>query len=255
MENKVYKALKVEGGILKSVLAGNPLSTSSIGDYIGVIYKEGEISYAPIGQKGLAVFGSLEEAKYWLGINLKSGDTGVIYEATGLGNEGAALLLGRKVYSTRPLELTALEKAQAIFGGEIVTVTETSLKFERTKRQYRLYRKNPGEVGSIWHLYEGTRGRVAMYHSLHYMKMFVTNDAYVEPRPKPKFKVGDRVKVSIWSASEEIKVIDEIFWTGGKHIGCCEHPHRWLYKIGGTNFREKYLTLAPPEPVWRCLVA
>lgn len=117
MENKVYKVVRKQNGELVSVWAG----TQSYKVYKPVTYKEGQISYAPEGQGGLAVFGDLKDAKTFLIHSVHSNlgqNIGEIHEATALGTKGypisggwgdsnctyPAILLGKKVYpeATRP---------------------------------------------------------------------------------------------------------------------------------------------------------
>ena len=116
---KVYKVVRVDNGELKSVYAGN-CTTNILRDFRGntqgVIYKEGQISYAPRGQKGLFVFMSLKEAKAFA---IESREMGIleIYEAIPLGEEQIragfdtsalypALILDKKVWSEdEPLDV------------------------------------------------------------------------------------------------------------------------------------------------------
>lgn len=111
---KVYKVMRIdpEDGKLKSVYAGNP--KHCLIQYPTVIYKEGEIAYAPRGQLGLSAFGTYEGAKYFCKTN-KVEDVMVIHEAVPLGKRGGglwdcddsdctypALLIGKEVWRSEP---------------------------------------------------------------------------------------------------------------------------------------------------------
>ena len=109
----VYKVVRVDNGVLKSVYAGHYTGIHFVEDLQGVTYKEGQITYAPQGQKGLAVWDTLEQAILFSESNSTQGKQAV-YEATGLGNrdiglqadEGAstypAILLGKEVWREEP---------------------------------------------------------------------------------------------------------------------------------------------------------
>ena len=108
----VYKALMEENGELRSTIAGRGLGVAQ--DKPKLTYKEGEITYAPEGTKGIYVWESLGEARKH--VRYYCEERGRVHEATPLGKKGhdpirdsttyPAILLGKEVW----LELAPKEE-------------------------------------------------------------------------------------------------------------------------------------------------
>lgn len=220
----VYKALRVDDGVLKSVWAG----IGCFASLIGITYTEGQISYAPKGQAGLSAFGELEDAIEFCGANNNHCYPMVVHEAVSLGRKGKALnfsdsiwkssatypaiLLGKEVWSDKPKEPTELERlceARTLLGGDIRTATRTSLNLFPKGRKYALYAEEDGS----WTLYEGDRGRVLSTNVLKDVKVFIEGD-------KPKEEWVDVTKECSCSITLENRVAVAYEGTVRVLLGC-----------------------------------
>jgi len=105
---KLYKALRVKpDGSLASLLIGNTTHLS-FASFKELTYKEGEITYAPEGSRGIYCDKTLEQAEQRAKVESREGRAfeSVVLEVTPLGRQATgsdciccpAVLVGRKVY-------------------------------------------------------------------------------------------------------------------------------------------------------------
>ncbi len=109
----VYKALIVQNGKLTSTIAGRGLAGYPAQDKPSLTYKEGEITCAPKGTKGIYTWATLEDAIRHLSVSM-AGFTGskIVHKATPLGQISvvnkqtllfSAILLGKEVWRSSPI--------------------------------------------------------------------------------------------------------------------------------------------------------
>lgn len=243
---KVYKPLvETSDGKLVSIWACAKKSG------VRLEYKERRITYNPEGGMGIWVSPSLWEAESQLHHNAgytkeKTSGIGVIHEATPLG-EGMgnmefrypAILLGKEVWREKPREVPVTFKV-----GDKVRVkegiTSTMYGFADGWRS----REDIGEVGEIKR--ENLRvkfPKASIIYTCLASEMEIVPEE--ELRPKPKFKVGDKV-IEFGSYARGTEFIKgRVFWAKDEGI-----PHAtsdWPYNAEGSSFNygEDMLELAP----------
>ena len=167
---KVYKALALEDGVLKSIIAGREGFGASLE------YQEGEVTYAPEGSMGIFADAVLKEA-------IRNGQ-GNYFGQPGILVVHEAVPLGTRMW------------------GE-----ETFMEYPR------------------------------------YPAILLGKEVWRE-RPKPKFKVGDKVRGVLSYAVGCLFTITRVFWSSDE--GYAGEP-RYLYTCAGISYSEYMLELAPKE--------
>uniref|UniRef100_A0A6H1ZRQ9 Uncharacterized protein n=1 Tax=viral metagenome TaxID=1070528 RepID=A0A6H1ZRQ9_9ZZZZ len=181
---QVYKVVRIDGEELKSVWAGNPTGGIVI-SADGVVYKEGEITYAPKGQQGLSTFDTLLEAIAFASTQAMKYSR-VVHEATPLGKRG------EKVGSAYSWGNTAATYPAILLGKEVWKEEEKKPE-PKFKIGDRVYFDGIEEVLTIKSFdWLGDHYAYRFNENCNFNSEWLLSPA---PKPEPKFKVGDKVRI------------------------------------------------------------